>query len=279
MMRDATTSHVKGNSGVTRRIGVLVVVSSTLAGAVLGPHAANAAMAVFDGTLIGKAVEQIKEAKSQLATQLEQLSKLKEQLGFLNDISKLSSEIQSAIGSVSSISLPIPDISKLAAQVRSDARCLIPDGTSWGIGTKDLNLGSICATSSKYKDALFIDDGKMNKDGKSFAETQAAWTTAQKRRDALLGDSAVRALAQADVQVDQAKTVNAAADQLQTQLNSAQTVQDRLTVGVQAQILTVRTLAQTNQMLAQLLKLQAAGEIKRGLSPSQVVNPETTEEK
>lgn len=235
----------------------------TAASLVLAVPAAQAAMAVLDSTMVAKAVEQIKEAKAQLAAELEQLTKLKEQLAFLNDISQFMNKVSDAIGAVTHITLPIPNIEKMAAQIKSDARCLMPDGAGWGITTTDLNLASICESSSKYRDALFVGQSKLK--DLPFNEQAAARRIAAARRSALLADTSVRALAQGDVQIEQAAQLNTAADTLQSDLGNAETVQDRLHLAVQAQILQARATASQNQILAQMLRLQAAGQIVAGL--------------
>ena len=166
-----------------------------LAGALIlaAPPTASAAMAVFDGTLVGKAIEQLKEAKEQLAVQLEQLSKLKEQLSFLSDMTKFINSVSDAIGEIATIELPIPNILQASSQIKADLRCLTPDGPGWGIKFSDLNLSSICETSSKYRDALFVNQKDL--EGQPFSKSEAAWAKVGQRRDALLEDTAVRGLA------------------------------------------------------------------------------------
>lgn len=230
---------------------------------------AQAAMATFDASMVAKATEQIKEMKASLATELEQLTKLKEQLGFLNDISDFVNDVSDAIGEVANISLPIPNIQKMAAQIRSDVGCLTPDGLSWGIKFDDLNLASICETSSKYRDALFVNQSKLT--SLPFNEQEVARRVASARRNALLADTAIRGLAQADVQIQQADELNSAADSLQSDLAGAKTLQQRAHIQAQAQILQARAMASQNQMMAQMLKLQSAAEIKAGLSADAVL--------
>lgn len=247
-----------------------------IAGMIAAVPVAQATYAVLDSTAVGKAVEQIKEMKAQLATQLEQLTQLKQSVSFLSEISGFVNDVSDAIGSVSNISLPIPNINKMAAQIKSDFRCLTPDGPGWGINFTDLNLASICETSHRYRDALFIGQDKLAQ--MPFNEQAAARHLAQARRRALLADTAIRGMAQADVQLDQARKLNEAADDLQSSLNSARTMQDREHIQAQALILQARGTASQNQILAQMLKLQAAGEIMSGLSPDFVTEATGEEE-
>ncbi|WP_051002441.1 hypothetical protein [Magnetospirillum molischianum] len=235
---------------------------------VLAAPAAQGAMAVFDGSMVGKAIEQIKAMQEQIKNQLAQLSELKQQVGFLNEISGLMDEVSNAIGSITHITLPIPNLDKIKGQIKSDARCLMPDGAGWGIKFTDLNFGSICDTSTKYLDALFLDDKQMK--DKPFTEQAAARNRIDTRRTALLADTSTRALAQADVQMKQAEELNATADSLQSALGNASTVQDRLHVLAQTEIAQTRALAAQTQILAQMLKLHSAAAIKAGIAPDSV---------
>jgi hypothetical protein len=237
-------------------------------GLLLAVPAAQAAMAVIDGTAIGKAVEQLKELKSQLATQLEQLNALREQISFLNDITKFTNEVSNAIGQVANISLPMPNLEKIAAQTKGNMRCLMPDGVKWGIKTEDINLGSICDTSAKYRSALFADPEDMK--GLTFAQQEAKRAEVTSNRSALLEDVTTRSLAQADVQIKQADELNSTADSLQTDLKAAQTLQDRAHIQAQAQIAQLRATAQQTQTLAQMLKLHAAMGIMAGMPADKI---------
>jgi hypothetical protein len=248
------------------RLGAVLLVTTCLT--VAAPVTANAAMAVFDGTLVGKAIEQIKEAKAQLAAALEQISVLKEQLSFLTDITGFINDVSDAIGEIATIDIPLPDIMQAAAQIKSDIRCLTPDGPGWGIKFSDLNLASICETSSKYREALFIDQDKLK--GQAFAKSEAAWARVEERRDALLEDTAVRAIAQSDIQIKQTERLSKTADQLQAQLKRAKTLQERQHIMDELQLLQVRATISQNQMMAQQLKLLSIAEIKKGLPPNKV---------
>lgn len=221
-------------------------------------------MPTIDITAIKQLRDQIAEIKKQYAAELEQLNTLKEQLDFLNDINKFVNEVSDAIGKITHITLPIPRIDKFASQIKGDMRCLMPDGIGWGIKFEDMNLGSICDLASTYKKALFVDQDKLAKMN-AYEQLQAR-DGARGNREALFQDTVVRSLAQSDVQMKQADELNNAADDLQSSLGSAATVQDRLHVQAQVQILQARAAAAQSQVLAQMLKLQAAGQAAAGLS-------------
>lgn len=235
--------------------------------AIVGIMTAGAAYAEYptiDMTAIKELGKQLAEIKKQVATELEQLKVLQDQINFLRDINNFINDVSNAIGSVINIKLPIPRIDKFAAQIKSDARCLMPDGIGWGIKFEDMNLGSICALVNNYRSAFFVDPAQVRSMG--FNEQQLAYSTAKINRNKFFTDTVVRSLAQSDVRVKQVEELDKAADDLQADLNSARTVQDRLHVQAQAQILQARAQAGQAQILAQMLKLQAAGEMAAGLS-------------
>lgn len=244
-------------------------------GLVIGVPVAVAEYPTIDIAMIAKAIEQLKELKTQVATQLEQLVQLQQMLAtlneakaFLNDITGFMNEMVDAIGQVTTLKLPIPNLEKMAAQTKGGLRCLMPDGLKWGIKFTDLNLGSICDTSSVYRSALFLDPKTAG--SLTYPEQQEIRNQIETRRDALLEDTATRALAQADVQLKQADELSEATSSLQSDLGSAKTVQDRLHVQAQIQIAQLRGQAQQTQILAQMLKLQAIVAIQSGLSVDRV---------
>lgn len=254
-------ARARNAASVLRRHSRTALLSAGLL--LAAPYAAQAAMAVFDGTAVGKMIEQINEMKKQYAAELEQLNALKEQLSFLNDISKFVNEVSDAIGAISHIDIPIPRIDKFASQIKSDMRCLMPDGAGWGINLEDVNLASICDLSSTYKNALFVDQKKLSKMG--FNEQQFARHVAEANRNALFQDTVARSLAQSDVQLKQVDEVNKAIDDLQSTLKGAKTVQDRLHVQAQINLLNARMAAAQASTSIQMLRLSAAGQVAAGL--------------
>ncbi len=234
-------------------------------GLVVAVPAANGAMAVFDASALGQAVQQLAEFKKMVTTQMESLGELKKQVDFLTEINGLMDEVSSAIGEVTHITLPLPNLDRMKSQIKRDMQCLMPDGAGWGIRLADLNFGSICESSGKYRDALFSDTAKLK--AMPFNEQRIQRHQVEIRRNALLADTTTRALAQSDVQMKQADELNSTADDLQSALAGAKTVQDRVHVQAQIGIAQTRAMAQQNQILAQMLKLHAATAIKAGLAP------------
>lgn len=229
---------------------------------------AQATYPVLDVSVVAKSIEQIAELKKQVATQLEQLNELRQSVAFLNDISGFVNDTQKAIGKVASLKLPVPNLERIAAQTKGDMRCLMPDGLKWGIKFEDLNLGSICETSAKYRQSLFVDSEAMK--GQTYAQQRQARLDVELHRTALLEDTASRALAQADIQLKQADELNTATDKLQDDLDAAETLQDRTHIQAQTQIAQARATARQTQILAQMLKLQAAVAIMSGLPADKI---------
>jgi len=231
---------------------------------------ALAVQQVFDSVQNSNVVKALKEAKDQLKAALEQIKLLKDQLSFLNDISKFMNEVSDAIGEIATIDIPLPDLVQAAAQIRSDIRCLMPDGTGWGIKFSDLNLASICETSYRYKEVLFVNQKDL--EGQPIEVRIEAIKTVNKRRDALLADTAVRGIAQADIQINKSEKLAKTADELQKQLKKADTVQKREHIAAQIQLLQAQAAINQNQMMAQQLKLLSIAEIKKGLPADKVAD-------
>lgn len=246
--------------GRKRLIAAFVAISMAF-----GVPAALAEYPVIDITAIKQAISQLTELKKQVANQLEEIIHLKEMVSFLNDITSFTNDIMQSIGKITNIKLPIPNLDHMSAQTKGDLRCLTPDGLKWGIKFEDLNLGSICEISAKYRQSLF---GDLK--GLSWSEQQKARQDIEIRRSALLEDTVSRSLAQADVQLKQADEQNKTADKLQESLDAAETLQDRAHVQAQTNIAQLQATAQQTQILAQMLKLQAAVAIISGVSADKV---------
>ncbi|MGE4278215.1 MAG: hypothetical protein AB7G62_01425 [Magnetospirillum sp.] len=249
--------HLKAKRAILAVIGIMVA------------GAAYADYPTIDMAAIKELGKQLQELKKQYQAELDQLQELKQSVAFLDDISGFMDEVKQATGAVGAISLPIPNLERITAQTKSNMRCLMPETSmKWGIKFEDLNLGSICDTSSKYREALFADDKAL--EGLTFAEQESLRDAASNNRGALLEDTASRSLAHADVALKQADELNTAADKLQSDLNSAETIQQRDHLNAQIAIAQVRSQAQTNQILAQLLKLQSAVAVMSGLPSDKV---------
>lgn len=241
-----------------------------------GVPAALAEYPTIDITAIKELGKQLAELKKQLTTQMESLGELKKSVSFLTDITSFTNDISDAVGKIASIKLRRINLDKIGAQTKSNLRCLLPDGPKWGIKTEDLSL-SICESSSKYRQALFA-DGEVLKT-KPWSEQQQARQATETRRTALLEDTALRAMSQADSAIKQADELDSQADKLQEDLDAAKTLQDRAQVSAQADVAKLRGIAQQTQILSQILKLQGAVAIMSGLPADKVNEIEKGEDK
>lgn len=245
------------------------LIAAVMAGSLLlSTTAAQATWPVLDEAALVKLTEQIKAAKKDFANQIQQLEELKKQLSFLTEIRNFINEVFDAVGEVASIILPITSLQSIAAQLARDTVCLLPDGISWGIQLDDLNLADICELSSRYHKELFASQDDLA--NATPDQQQAMRQEVEAKRAALLADVASRSLALGDMQLEQVKDLNKTATDMQTQANGAKTLQKRLAVLNQIQIANLRAAAQRNQILAQMLKLQAAVAVRGGLGLDEV---------
>jgi hypothetical protein len=244
-----------------KRLGFFVT-----AALVLAAGAAYANYPVIDQAAIAKITEQIKQMSKDFANQIDQLSQLKASVGFLNEVS-------SAIGKAANITIPITSSENMASQLRSNLRCLMPKGSSWGIDTDELDFGSICNGTNTYRKAFFISDEPTegSSGGKlTFEELDARRKEVDRRREAYLADTTMRSMAMSDVQLKQAEETNKAAQELKSAADAAVTEQDRLAVLLNIQITQLRSQAQQTELLAQMLKLQTAMAMNAGLTKEKI---------
>jgi len=238
-------------------------------GVLLAATTAYATYPVIDAAAIAKITEQIKQASKDFANQVDQLNQLKASVGFLNSLS-------SAVGSAANITVPITSSQNMAAQLRSNLRCLMPKGSSWGIDTDELDFGSICNGTQTYRKAFFVNydadetSGSGGTSGLSYEELDARRHEIDRRRQAFLADTTMRSMAMADVQLKQAEETNKAAEELKTAADAAVTEQDRLAVLLNIQVTQLRSQAQQTELLAQMLKLQTAVALSAGVSKEEI---------
>ena len=228
---------------------------------------AYATYPVIDSSAIAKLTEQIKQFKESLLNQIAQLNELKKQVEFLTDISKFANDITKAIGDIATIKLPRLNINKLSDQLKKDVKCLLPDGAQWGIQFEDLEL-NICGLSSKYRSKLFTNADEIK--GLEVSEQNKRRLEVSARRAALYIDTVTRSLATADQYIQQAETRQKALEQLQSDADSAETMQDRLAVANQVAIAQIQATSSMNMLLAQQLKVQTVVAIKAGLGADDI---------
>ncbi len=232
---------------------------------------AQAQMAVIDTAAIGKWSEQINAMTDQTEISTEQLSGI-------NDISLSAKDTVDAIGKAGSITLPFANMVKLGSQLRRDAMCLLPnlEDLMPDLSFEDLSWNGICQSADLYRQSLFLDEDDGTADGdappQSSAEIRAARNAIQDRRQALYQDSVLKGLSGGDIGVKSSEELLDASDELESSAGGATTQNERLAVIARGQVLTVQALAQQNQILAQMLKLQAMVALESGLSLQQVTH-------
>lgn len=235
-----------------------------------------ATMAVLDSAAVAKAVEQ--------------LNALKEQLDVVNDMKDKIDEQIKTIGEYGKITLPLFNIAKIGNQLKKDMQCLKPN-------FKDLmpelkfedQMFSICDSSRFYRDNLWVDPIKINgepvfdTEGREIPRSQSSWgdldtarETVRQRRQNIVQKSVSDGLGQADIANDTTEKTGAAIDDLQASVDGAKTEQDRLAVIAQGHVINARIGNQTNQLLAQLLKVTSAY-VMEATVPIERYSPETGE--
>ncbi len=237
---------------------------------------ANADMTVFDPTVHGELQTVVAEAKEQLNVLQEQLDKAAEQLEFVNEISQQAKATTQAIGEMTSITLPSLNLGKLASQIKKDVQCLMPDLEEMlpDITFKDLEWSGVCNASTYYKSALFTPDETEGSDEEGGAMTGAELrqlkAEVQNRRMAIYQDTVLKGIAGGDIGVKSSTELMEATEELQQAAEAAETMNTRLAVIAQGLVLQARGTAQTNQLLAQMLKLQSMVAITAGMPIDQV---------
>lgn len=246
---------------MARTLKALIIVIALLQ----APNMANAAMAVFDGTAVGKMIEQIKEMKAAFSQRIEMITKMVEQVNILNDVREIHESVSDAIGKVGKIALPITSLASIESQLREDSACLIPEIPAWGIDFNELNT-SICERTKVYQKTFFNDEKKMKKlnpvqrlEQRSERKTRVEQYTA---------DAVIRGMAQVDKQKSTIEDMGKTADQLQKALDKAENEMERLHVIAQINLAILRGQNNQTQIHNQMLKIMSA------LTLSIAVNPE-----
>ncbi|NMM43929.1 hypothetical protein HH303_05545 [Rhodospirillaceae bacterium KN72] len=213
------------------------------------------------------AIEQLRKALEAANKQIEQLTEM---------VSTLQSQLD-AVGAAGQITLPVFNMAKIGSQLRQDAQCLLPDLTKLmpSLDFEDISFGSICDRSSVYRQTLWIDPSDKN--ALPFGEQTDLRAEVNTRRENILVDVTSKALAQGDMAADTAVQLNEAADEYETNVRATQQSNERLNLIAQGQVMTARALAQQNQILATMLKLQAAFIMKAGVPVDSIIAVEEEE--
>jgi hypothetical protein len=219
---------------------------------------AYATYPVIDTTAIAKFQESIAEAKKQLSVVTDQLKTLKDSLSVITDVREVITDVQAAIGDAISWVIPLTSLPSIKRQIKSNLQCLsdmdqlIPD-----FDFPDVDFGSLCGARSALKAALFAQPTTLNV--QSLPAQNAHRAVIRQRRQEVLADAATEALAASMATTKQTITdMSSTADQLQSALNGATTVNERLAVIGQIEIARYRADAQQMALTASMLRLQGA---------------------
>jgi len=208
-------------------------------------------MAVIDGKNLAEAKKQISELKKQLA-------ELKKANDFLQD------QIN-AIGELGQISIPVPNLGKIAGEIQGFAQCMTPDFEKLmpNVDMENVSLGNLCDVSDHYKENLWIT--AEEKATLSGTEKLERIEEIRARRENILVEAAADGLAQADQALEGALALNNTAAEIENAGAAAENMNERLAVIAQGQAALIRAQGQTNQLLAQQLRIQAAFAMAAGV--------------
>jgi len=202
---------------------------------------AGAEYPVIDATAIEKATQQLNKLQEQLQVAQKSFETMQAQLN--------------AIGKVGQLSVKLRELNALKRQLRLTSLGLTPDLQSLmpDVDFKDMKFGNVQQADQAYRQTLWYNpDDKSSSVPKSERLEQI-----EQRRSNVAVDAVSKAFAQADLALEGAGKLGEAAADLEQAADAAKDQNSRLAVIAQGQVLTVVGIAQQNQLLAQLLRLQA----------------------
>ena len=222
----------------------------------LSSSVSHATMAVIDAQGLAKATEQINEARKQIA-----------------EIQKMKQELEkqlSAIGKAGQIVIPSLNLDKLKRSIRKTVQCSLLSKDDLlrmmpGMKFEDVDIDSVCQGRQLYGNILFGSEKEFKK-ARTHNDKNALSARIKQRRKNLLEDTTTKGLALADVTIKAAGDVSKSVSELEMAAAAATNQNDRLAVIAKGQLLIARGIAQTNQLLAMMLKLHAADAVINNLS-------------
>ena len=216
----------------------------------------QAAMSVFDSQAITKAAEQINQLKKQIG----ELQKMKQEL----------QDQLSAIGKMGQITVPLTNLAKLGQSITKTVQCSLLNEDDLvrmmpSLNFENFDIGSVCQGRQVYGNILFGSQQEFSA-VTDLNDNNALSSTIKKRRRNLLEHTITRSLALADVTIKEAEDVSLDVDDLESAGVAAKDQNARLAVIASGQLIIARGIAQTNQLLAMMLKQQAASSVLNNLS-------------
>ena len=188
-------------------------------------------------------------------TATDQLNVLREQIEVVKETNATMENTLTAVGSAATITLPSFD--DLKRQIVRGAECLLPD-LEYLMPTVDfenVDIGDICRRSSVYRDTLSLDPSDLVNLSPVQRETRR--NEVRTRRTAIFRDSVFSSTAAGDSGIEESTKLLDLADSLSQQADAATNLNEREAVNNKIAIAQLQATAQTNQLLAQLLRLQA----------------------
>ena len=235
--------------------------TSVLVAMVVASTPSHAAMAVIDVKGLSEAQKQVTALNKQLDNLKDQLKVATDQLDTLKKVRQTATDTLSSIGEMGNISVPSLNFNELAQSIVSDKSCLIPDYKSLmpSIEMEDMDFGSICDRGAAYKSGLIATPEKL-KTG-SWEEKAAIQKAVTENRTSTVTDVTFKGMGQADQALETASKTLETAQDYKKAGGAAEDMNGRLQVLIEIGVAQLTTQAQTNQLLAQLLKVQSTATI------------------
>lgn len=200
----------------------------------------------------------IAQAKIQVVKLNEQIQQMQDQLAMLTDMkSELEAQLK-AFGEFGKIQIPTLNFTKISGQLTNNMTCLIPDYKKLmpSLENKEINLNSICSRGGAYKSGLVVHGNDLS--GKTPTEQRAVVRDIKEQRKTMVTDATTKGLAHADMALESSTETVKAAQELKNSAANTEDMNDRLQVVSETNIAILQGQAVTNQLLAQILKVNSA---------------------
>jgi len=224
---------------------------------------AGAEYPVIDATAIEKATQQLNKLQEQLQVATKSFETLQQQMD--------------AIGKMGQLKVPLRELNALKRQLRLASYGLTPDLQSLmpDVDFKDLKFGSVADADKAYRQTLWYSpEDALQQD---VTQRNLMQRQVKDRRVNLLVDASSKGLAQADLALEGAQKLGEAAADLEQAADNAKDQNSRLAVIAQGQVLTVVGIAQQNQLLAQLLRVQSIAILHQATPASSILRESSAE--
>jgi len=209
-------------------------------------------------------------AYQRMATQLNQL---REQFEEVIKIRNGITDTINAVGAAGRIVMPYTNMDKIKASLKRDLKCLIPNtDIVWGVEFEDLDL-SLCDLGNRYLESLtfFAPDHA----GKTQSEIRTIKQNIRQSRENILVEAVTKGLALADKGQKDVEELSILSDDITLNSSVVSELKSMLAVNNQAQAGILQAFAQQNQILLQMLRIQAATAMTLGVPVSSILPPDS----